>query len=38
MATKAAIAIPHSQPFLSTRAPMRHAACTTSAVTAGLMP
>ena len=29
---------PHSHPFFSAREPTRHAACTTSAVTAGLMP
>src|SRR3989344_4620712 len=38
MATKAAAAMPHNQPFLSTREPMRTAADTTMAVTAGLMP
>ena len=38
MATKDAAAMPHIQRFLSARAPMRWAACSTSAVTAGLMP
>ena len=38
MATKAATAIPHSHALRSVREPMRQAACTTMAVTAGLMP
>ncbi len=38
MATKDAAAMAHSQLFFSAREPMRCAACTTMAVTAGLMP
>ena len=38
IATKAATAMAHSQAFFSAREPMRHAANTTIAVTAGLMP
>ena len=38
MATKAAAAIAHIQPFFSACEPMRQAAWTTIAVTAGLMP
>jgi len=38
MATNDAAAIAHSAPFFSAREPMRWAACTTMAVTAGLMP
>ncbi|MCY1557959.1 hypothetical protein D9M68_948540 [compost metagenome] len=38
IATKAAAAMPHIQPFFSARVPMRCAACKTSAITAGLMP
>ena len=38
MATKAASAMPHSAAFFSARLPMRQAAATTMAVTAGLMP
>ncbi len=38
IATKEAAAIAHSQLFFSARAPMRWAACTTIAVTAGLIP
>ena len=38
MATKAAAAMAHSTPCLSAREPMRQAAKTTMAVTAGLMP
>jgi len=37
-ATNAAAAISQSPRCLSARVPMRHAACRTSAVTAGLMP
>ena len=38
MATNAAAAMPHIQRFFSARVPMRYAACSTIAVTAGLMP
>ncbi len=38
IATKAAAAILHSHALRSAREPMRHAADTTMAVTAGLMP
>ena len=38
MAMKAAPAMAHIQPFFSARVPIRCAACSTSAVTAGLMP
>jgi len=38
IATNEAPAIAHSQPFFSAREPMRWAACSTMAVTAGLMP
>ena len=38
MATNAATAIAHSQALVSTREPIRQAAATTIAVTAGLMP
>ena len=36
--TKASAAIAHSTPFFSARAPIRHAANSTTATTAGLMP
>ncbi|MDT4887522.1 hypothetical protein FQZ97_1239840 [compost metagenome] len=38
MAMKEAAAMPHNQLFFSAREPIRWAACTTMAVTAGLMP
>ena len=38
IATKAAAAIAHNTRFFSARVPMRCAACSTIAVTAGLMP
>jgi hypothetical protein len=38
IATNAAAAIAHKEGDLSARVPMRHAACSTMAVTAGLMP
>ena len=38
MATKAAAAMPHNQALRRVRLPMRTAAETTMAVTAGLMP
>jgi hypothetical protein len=38
MATKAPTAMDHSHAFFSARDPTRQAACTTRAVTAGLMP
>jgi hypothetical protein len=38
IATNAAAAIAHSHAFFSAREPMRHAACSTIATTAGLMP
>ena len=38
IATKAAAATAHSAAFFSAREPMRCAACSTIAVTAGLMP
>ncbi len=38
IATNAAAAIAHSSGCLSARPPMRHAACSTMATTAGLIP
>ena len=38
MATKEAAAMAHNALFFSAREPMRQAACSTMAVTAGLMP
>ncbi len=38
IATKAAAAINHSDACFSVREPMRHAACSTSATTAGFTP
>ena len=38
IAQHAATAIAHRPPFVRVRAPIRNAACTTSAVTAGLIP
>jgi hypothetical protein len=38
MAMNEAAAMPHIQRFFSARVPMRCAACSTSAVTAGLRP
>ena len=38
IATNAAAAIAHSSGCFSARRPMRHAACSTMATTAGLMP
>ena len=38
IATNAAAAMPHIQRFFKARVPMRCAACSTSAMTAGLMP